>query len=286
MAKKKALGRGLSELIPELEEPETGTTEEGIKFIPLNNIVFSSLQPRRFFKEDEEFEKLVESIKQQGVLQPVLLREIKPGIYECVAGERRVRAARKAGLEEVPAIVKDLDDEAVLVIALIENLQRQDLNPIEEALGYKTLIEKFGYTHEEIAQKVGKDRATVSNLLRLLKLPEVIQEDLIEGRLSVGHAKAILSLDSEELQLKVRDVIIRKGLSVRETERLVARFQAPSKKKEPDPDLLYLADELSKIVGSKVEVRAKGKKTRFVFEFDSLDRAEEFIERIKKGFLS
>ncbi|NPA40373.1 MAG: ParB/RepB/Spo0J family partition protein [Thermodesulfobacteria bacterium] len=287
MGKKRALGRGLSELIPEFEEVESGSVEEGIKYVPIDKIVFSSLQPRKFFKEDEEFEKLVESIKQQGILQPVLLRETEPGIYECVAGERRVRAAKKAGLKEVPAIVKELDDETVLIIALIENLQRRDLNPIEEALGYKTLIEKFGYTHEEVAQKVGKDRATVSNLLRLLKLPKEIQEDLIEGRLSVGHAKAILSLNSEELQLKVRDVVVKKGLSVRETEKLVAKIQTPVKKeKEPDPDLIYLAEELSKVVGSKVEVKTRGKKTRFVFEFDSLDRAEEFIERLKKGFLS
>jgi len=281
--KRKALGKGLSELIPEVEE-------ESIKYILLENILYSPFQPRVQFKEDEAFEELVKSIKEKGILQPILVREKGGGIYECVAGERRLRAAKKAGLKEVPAIVKNISDEEAMVIALIENLQRKNLNPLEEALGYKTLIEKFGYTQEMIAEKIGKDRTTIANLLRLLKLPPLIQEDLLEERLTVGHAKALLSLDSEEKQLYVRNLILEKGLSVRETERLVTQLQGgkiqEKKKKEPDPDLINLSEELSRLVGTQVQVRMKKKKTYLIFEFDKLEGVEEFIEKLKKTFLS
>ncbi|MCD6548627.1 MAG: ParB/RepB/Spo0J family partition protein [Thermodesulfobacterium sp.] len=278
--KKKALGRGLSDLIPEVEE-------ESIKYIVAEKILYSPFQPRIKFEEDEHFKELVKSIKEKGILQPILVREKGGGLYECIAGERRLRAAKKAGLKEVPAIVKNFSDEEALVIALIENLQRKNLNPLEEALGYKNLIEKFGYTQEEIAEKVGKDRATVANLLRLLKLPSVIQEDLLEERLTVGHAKALLSLDSEKKQIYVRNLILEKSLSVRETEKLVSKLQKgeiSKKKKEPDPDLVYLSEELSKLIGTQVQVKTKKKKTYFIFEFDELERAEAFIEKLKKSF--
>jgi len=278
--KKKALGKGLSELIPEIEESP-------IKYIPIDNILYSPFQPRIQFKEDEDFEELVKSIKERGILQPILVRKKGEDLYECVAGERRLRAAKKAGLKEVPAVIKNFTDEEVLLIALIENLQRKNLNPLEEALGYKNLIEKFGYTQEEIAEKVGKDRATVANLLRLLKLPSIIQEDLLEERLTVGHAKALLALDEEEKQIYVRDLILKKGLSVRETEKLVGRLQKgeiSQKKKELDPDLVSLSEELSKIVGIPVQVVTKKKKTYFIFEFNELEKAENFIEKLKKVF--
>ncbi|MBO8144246.1 MAG: ParB/RepB/Spo0J family partition protein [Thermodesulfobacterium sp.] len=278
--KKKALGRGLSDLIPEVEE-------ESIKYIVAEKILYSPFQPRIKFEEDDHFKELVKSIKEKGILQPILVREKGGGFYECIAGERRLRAAKKAGLKEVPAIVKNFSDEEALVIALIENLQRKNLNPLEEALGYKNLIEKFGYTQEEIAEKVGKDRATVANLLRLLKLPSVIQEDLLEERLTVGHAKALLSLDSEKKQIYARNLILERGLSVRETEKLVSKLQKgeiSKKKKEPDPDLVYLSEELSKLIGTQVQVKTKKKKTYFIFEFDELERAEAFIEKLKKSF--
>uniref|UniRef100_A0A7C4NUB3 ParB/RepB/Spo0J family partition protein n=1 Tax=Thermodesulfobacterium geofontis TaxID=1295609 RepID=A0A7C4NUB3_9BACT len=279
--KKKALGKGLSELIPEIEESP-------IKYIPIDNILYSPLQPRIQFKEDEDFEELVKSIKERGILQPILVRKKGEDLYECVAGERRLKAAKKAGLKEVPAVIKNFTDEEVLLIALIENLQRKNLNPLEEALGYKNLIEKFGYTQEEIAEKVGKDRATVANLLRLLKLPSIIQEDLLEERLTVGHAKALLALDEEEKQIYVRNLILKKGLSVRETEKLVGRLQKgeiSQKKKELDPDLVSLSEELSKIVGTPVQVVTKKKKTYFIFEFNELEKAENFIEKLKKVFI-
>ena len=278
--RKKALGKGLSELIPEIEE-------ESIKYIPVENIFYSSFQPRIQFREDESFEELIKSIKERGILQPILVREKGGGLYECIAGERRLRAAQKAGLKEVPAIIKNLSDEEALIVALIENLQRKNLNPLEEAFGYKNLIEKFGYTQEEVAEKVGKDRATIANLLRLLKLPPIIQEDLLEERLTVGHAKVLLSLDSEEKQIYVRNLILKKGLSVRETEKLVSHLQKEGiskKKKEPDPDLVYLSEELSKLIGTQVQVKTKKKKTYFIFEFDELERAENFIEKLKKAF--
>jgi ParB family chromosome partitioning protein len=278
--KKKALGKGLSELIPEIEESP-------IKYILIDNILYSPFQPRIQFREDEDFEELVKSIKERGILQPIIVRKKGEDLYECVAGERRLRAAKKAGLKEIPAIIKNFTDEEVLLIALIENLQRKNLNPLEEALGYKNLVEKFGYTQEEVAEKVGKDRATVANLLRLLKLPSIIQEDLLEERLTVGHAKALLSLDEEEKQIYVRNLILKKGLSVRETEKLVGKLQKgefSQKKKELDPDLVSLSEELSKIAGIPVQVVTKKKKTYFIFEFNELEKAENFIEKLKKVF--
>ena len=192
MNKKSRLGRGLSELIPELSE------KEAFQKISVESIVFSSFQPRITFREDEEFRELLASIEREGLLQPILVRPLGNGLYECVAGERRLRAVKKLGWKEVPAIVKELDDRSALLIALIENLQRKDLNPIETALAYQSLMEKFGFTQEEVAERVGKDRATVANFLRILKLPEEVKQDLLERRLSVGHAKALLSLQDTD----------------------------------------------------------------------------------------
>ncbi len=294
--KKKALGKGLSELIPELKEevsffPEPGETRSrGISYIPVESILFSPFQPRTSFKEDSSFEELVNSIKEKGILQPILVREVGEGLYECVAGERRLRAVKKLGLKTIPAIIKKLSDEEVLLTALVENIQRKDLNPLEEALAYKKLVEKFNYTQEKIAEKTGRDRSTIANLMRLLNLPESIQQDILEGKLSAGHGKALLSLNDEKLQLKIRNLILEKGLSVRDTEKLIARIlkqegeNRDTKKSRQDPDLAFLSEELSKIIGTRVEVRKKGKKTRIVLEFSELERAEEFIELLKKSY--
>lgn len=289
--KKRALGKGLSELIPELseesleKEPTKGFTE-----LPVDFVTFFSLQPRITFKEDEAFQELIRSIQEKGIIQPIVVRKISEGLYECVAGERRLRAAKKLGLKTIPCIIKDLSDEEALLISIMENLQRKDLNPLEVALAYKNLMDKFGYTQEEIAEKVGKDRATVANFLRLLKLPKEIQEDLLKERLTVGHAKALLSLPTEELQLKARAFILEKGLSVRETEKLVERLKKeqeagkPEKTKEPDPDLLMLSEELSRLVGTKVQIKMQRKKPCFILHFDSLESAEKFIEKLKISF--
>ncbi len=289
--KKRALGKGLAELIPELseelseKEPSKGYTE-----LPVDFVTFFSLQPRITFREDESFQELIKSIQEKGIIQPIVVRKISEGLYECIAGERRLRAAKKLGLKTIPVIIKELSDEEALLISIMENLQRKDLNPLEVALAYKNLMEKFGYTQEEIADKVGKDRATVANFLRLLKLPKEIQEDLLKERLSVGHAKALLSLPTEELQLKARAIILEKGLSVRETEKLVEKLkkeheEEPIKKsKEEDPDLCLLSEELSKLIGTKVRVKMQKKKPCFIFHFDSLESAEQFIEKLKTLF--
>lgn len=290
--KKKSLGKGLSELIPELDQEifikNTKQDTELIKFLPVENILTSPFQPRLSFKDDPSFEELVNSIKEKGVLQPILVREVESGLYECIAGERRLRACKKLGLKTIPAIIKKISDEDAYIIALIENLQRKDLNPIEEALGYKKLIEKFGYTQDEIAKKIGKDRSTIANLLRLLKLPPLIQEDIIQGKLTTGHAKALLSLNNEEEQIYVRNIILQKGLSVRETEKLVIKLQKKiqSKKKEKkiDPDLLELSEELSKLIGTPVYVKVSKKKTYFIFEFNDAEKIENFLEILKKHF--
>lgn len=289
--KKRALGKGLSELIPELseesiqKEPSKGLTE-----LPIDFVTFFSLQPRITFKEDEAFQELVRSIQEKGIIQPIVVRKIGEGLYECVAGERRLRAAKKIGLKTIPCIIKDLSDEEALLISIMENLQRKDLNPLEVALAYKNLMDKFGYTQEEIAEKVGKDRATVANFLRLLKLPRDIQDDLLKDRLTVGHAKALLSLPTEELQLKARALILEKDLSVRETERLVERLKKeheggrPKETKELDPDLFLLSEELSRLIGTKVQLKMQRNKPCFILHFDSLERAEQFIEKLKTSF--
>ncbi len=272
----KRLGRGLSALLPEAEGE--------LRTVPIEAIVPSPFQPRRRFSE-EELAELAASIRARGILQPLLVREIAPETYELVAGERRLRAARMAGLAEVPVLVKNLSDEEALSVALIENLQREDLNPLEEAEGYRRLMEEFGFSQEEVAQKVGKDRSTVANALRLLRLPEEIQEDLWEGRLSAGHARALLALEDRETMLAAREEILRRGLSVRETERLVRRLKAgqrSTRRRPPDPDLEALARELSELWGGKVRVEMGRKGARFRFEFEDLEAAERFVAALRR----
>ena len=275
---KKGLGRGLSTLLPE------DTLEEGseIFFCPLEAISPSPYQPR--LKKEEGLEELAASIKEKGVLQPLLVREITPGFYELVAGERRFQAAKMAGLERVPVIVKDLTPQEALELALIENLQRKDLNPIEEARGYQRLIEEFGLTQEEVAQKVGKDRSTVANALRLLRLPEDIQEDVLQGRLSAGHARALLSLENPALMRQARKEILEKGLSVRQTEALVKQLLAERKprKTETDPNIVALERELGQLLGTKVKLSWGKKKGRLTIEFYSTEQFEAFLEKIRE----
>jgi len=279
--KDRRLGRGLSALLSETE------AEGELRTVSISVILPSPFQPRRNFSE-ESLAELAASIKSRGLLQPLLVREIAPGTYELVAGERRLRAAKMAGLSEVPVLVKHFSDEEALSVALIENLQREDLNPLEEAEGYRRLIDEFGLSQEEIARRVGKDRSTVANALRLLRLPEEVKEDLYEGRLSAGHARALLALEDEGLILEARKVILKRGLSVRETEKLVKKLKEgekrPRKKKEPDPDLEALAQEISEILGAKTQIKIIKGKPRFSFEFDSLEAAEEFIARLKESF--
>ena len=276
-SKERGLGKGLEALLPE----KSWQDEPQIFFCPLEAIKPSPYQPR--VKKDAGLEELAASIKEKGVLQPLIVREITPGLYELVAGERRFQAAKLAGVENVPVIVKELSDQEALELALVENLQREDLNPIEEARGYARLMEEFGLTQEEIARRVGKSRAAVANTLRLLKLPEEIQEDLLAERLTAGHARALLALAEPHLMKRVRDEIIRRGLSVRQTEALVKGLK---KEKTPkpakDPNLLALEQELADLLGTKVRFDWRGKRGRLTIEFYSPEQFEAFLNRLRE----
>ena len=279
MAKGKGLGRGLEALLPD----ESWEGEGEVFHCPVEALRPSPFQPR--LKKEAGLEELVASIKEKGLLQPLLVREITPGLYEIVAGERRFQAAKKAGLNKVPVIVKELSDQEALELALIENLQREDLNPLEEAMGYARLMKEFGLTQEEVAQRVGKSRTAVANTLRLLKLPEDLKEDLLQGRLSAGHARALLALEDEGLMRKVRAEILKKGLSVRQTEALVARLKEkkpPSPPPSKDPDLLSLERELQEILGTRVKFSWRGKKGRLTIEFSSPEQFEAFLNRLRE----
>ncbi|WP_022853175.1 ParB/RepB/Spo0J family partition protein [Thermodesulfatator atlanticus] len=280
-SKEKGLGRGLDALLPDETFSEPG---EEIFFCPIEALRPSPYQPR--IQKEKGLEELAASIKEKGLLQPLLVREVTPGIYEIVAGERRFQAARLAGLKRVPVIVKELSHQETLELALIENLQREDLNPIEEALGYQRLMEEFDLTQEEVAQKVGKSRAAVANTLRLLKLPAFLQDDLLNDRISAGHARALLPLAHDENLLRqIRDQIIKKGLSVRETEDLVKKLKektTPKPKESPkDPDIIALEQELAQVIGARVKISWGKNKGKLVIEFKSSEQFESFLERLK-----
>lgn len=255
--KKKALGRGLASLIPEVSSTTT-TTSTGTPILggkkeyflcDIEKIVPNTYQPRKIFNK-EALEELVESIKVHGILQPLVVRQ-KDGQYELIAGERRWRAAQRAGLKQIPILVKEVaTDGHSLEMAIIENIQREALNCIEEAIAYQQLIEEFNLSQEEVAQRVGKSRVTVTNTIRLLKLPAVIREDITSGKISMGHARTILGLESAEDQLLLRELIIKKKLSVRDTERKVQEIlKSKSQGKEPsfasrDANIQALEDSL------------------------------------------
>ncbi|MDA8211334.1 MAG: ParB/RepB/Spo0J family partition protein, partial [Clostridia bacterium] len=218
---KKGLGRGLQALIPDVKPSQESTSENTSKVLelPIAEIRPREDQPRRFFS-DEKLEELAQSIKEHGVIQPIVLRKTDQG-YEIIAGERRWRATRKAGLEFIPAVVKDFQDCDVNEVALIENLQREDLNPIEEALAFQKLVTEFRLTQEQLAQRLGKSRPYIANSLRLLNLPPVIQQLVASGEMTSGHVRPLLGIKSREKQLQLVEVIRKKGLSVRQTEELV-----------------------------------------------------------------
>jgi ParB family chromosome partitioning protein len=256
MVQKRGLGKGLAALLPGAEEPSLGSLE-----IPLAELESNPLQPRRHF-DQAALEELAGTIRAHGVLTPVVVRRTAHG-YQIVAGERRVRAARLAGLTRVPAIVREASNAQALEMALVENLQREDLNPLEAAEAYQRLVEEFALTQEEVAQRVGRERSSVTNALRLLKLPRRIREDLAGGTLSEGHARALLGLERQADQLKARDLIVRKGLSVRATEALVRRLKRGDRKAAPrpaagSPNLQALEDQLRQALGAKVRIVKSG----------------------------
>ncbi len=262
--KKKVLGRGLSALLPGPAEREPDFLR-----IPLSEIRGSGQQPRRSFSPDE-LRDLVDSIREKGVLQPVIVRPTAAG-YELVAGERRLRAAQAAGVGTVPAIVKKFSDRESLEAALVENVQRSDLNAIELAEAYHRLAEEFQLSHEEIARRVGKDRVTVANTVRLLRLPAAVKQAVVDGRLSAGHARALLSAPAGRL-LSIFEAALRKGLSVREVERLCREGEGKGASRKPqrqDPHLKELEDRLSRLGGTRVRIRGTGKKGRFEVSYFS-----------------
>ena len=275
--KRQALGRGLEALIPARRE------ELGIVEIPLVEIRPSQFQPRKRFN-DKKLEELTASIRARGVLSPVIVRQA-PGGYELVAGERRVRAAERAGLQHVPAVVREISNAEMLEVALIENLQREDLNPIEEAEVYRRLTEEFGLKQEDVATRVGRDRASISNTLRLLKLPQKVQADVIEGTLSAGHGRALLALESRDLQLKARQAVIGGDLSVRATELLVKRLKAtPAGQRRilsrQAPELARAEDQLRRALATKVRIVRTGRRGRIEVEFYSEEDLDRLVQKI------
>ncbi len=274
---RQALGRGLEALIPLVKG------EPGVVDIPLAEIRPSPFQPRKRF-DDKGLDELAASIRAQGILSPVIVRQI-PGGYELVAGERRLRAAERAGLERIPAVVREMSNAGMLEVALIENVQREDLNPIEEAEVYRRLIEEFGLIQEEMAARVGKDRTSIANTLRLLKLPHPIREDLIEGAMSAGHGRALLGLDGRDLQLTAREAVIRRGLSVRATELLVKRLKSgPAAQdrtiRRKAPGLAQAEEQLRRTLATKVRIIRRGQRGRIEVEFYSEDDLDRLVRKI------
>ena len=250
MNQKKALGRGLSALIPQKAEPEASLAQ-----IPLDRIALNPYQPRKAFDE-KAIDELTRRVREHGIVQPVVVTRTSDNRYRLIAGERRFRAAQRAGLRSMPAVIKDLLQESdALQIALIENIQREDLNPIEEANAYHQLHDDFGLTQEEISKRVGKERSTVANFLRLLKLPEPVKKLLATGELSMGHARALLSLDSPKKQEQLADRIVRRSLNVRQAEMLASGPTKKKKREKPKDVFTRDAEEkLTKSLRTKVEI--------------------------------
>ncbi|MDE2009542.1 MAG: ParB/RepB/Spo0J family partition protein [Candidatus Omnitrophica bacterium] len=284
----KALGKGLSALIskkPSIDK-EVSSLEiksQDIAYIETISILDNRFQPRQKYDNAKQ-EELKASIKEKGILQPILVRSYKEG-YEVVAGERRLKAAKAIGLKQVPVIIKNVTDREALVLALVENIQREELNAIEEAQGFKRLLEEFQFTQEAVAEAVGKDRTTVTNLLRLLRLPEEIQKHVADARLSMGHARALLGIEDASTQRKMAQVIINKGLSVRQVEDLVKNTRPQGKKptvKIKNRDIEILEEELRKILGTKVFVEDRKGKGKMVIEYYTLDDLDRILGVLRK----
>jgi len=282
-----ALGKGLNSLIPQKKriiirkETGEGNSYQMIWHIPISEITPNSQQPRRDF-DHGSLEDLVISIKKHGILQPLVVTEKDDGGYELIAGERRLRASEIAGLATVPAIVRTVTKQEKLELALIENIQREDLNPIEEAFAFKRLIDEFGLTQQEVSEQVGKSRPSVANAVRLLDLPEVIQKALIDGRLSAGKARALLSLKSEREQLELFKSFVGEKISVREVERAVADRGQKSRKGSVrrDPNIRAQEELLEERLGTKVRITQKGEKGTIVVEYNSKGELKRLLQEL------
>ncbi len=278
MTKRKALGKGLSALIPDADRLDV---EEGNFFqCPIEVIEPNPFQPRQEF-EGLELEELVASVKEKGIITPLLVSKTAEG-YRLIAGERRWRAAQKAGLERVPVVVRETTPLESLELALVENIHRKDLNPIEEAHAYKRWLEDTNRTQEALAKRLGKDRTTITNMLRLLNLPKVIQDDLIHERLSMGHARVLAGIKSTAEQRNMRDVIIKRALSVRQVEELVKRRKSPGRSRPAKSEEAHyfksLADGLKRSLGTKVDIKRRGKQGSIVIYFYSDEELDRLLE--------
>jgi ParB family transcriptional regulator, chromosome partitioning protein len=282
MAKQKGLGRGLDALLA--GDIEAGVAD-GLRMLRVGQLQSGKYQPRSHM-DGAALQTLADSIKTQGIMQPILVREIAPEQYEIIAGERRWRASQMAGLENVPVLIRDIEDESALQMALIENIQRENLNPIEEALGIRRLINEFNMTHEKAADAVGRSRVAVSNLLRLLNLTDVVQQMLMQSKLDMGHARALIGLEAAQ-QVMLANKIVQQALSVRETESLVKKAAHETKpnrqKTATNHDVLALQNTLSEKLGANVniDVKANGAGTLKI-NYSNLDQLDDIIKRISR----
>ena len=285
MAKKARLGKGLDALFGSLDEvSQEDQHPAGLRTLKIDQIRPGRYQPRINIDETALLD-LAASIKKQGVLQPVVVRETTAGSFELIAGERRWRASKLAGLNDIPAVVRKTSDEAALALALIENIQREDLNPIEEAAGLKRLLEEFGMTHEQVAEGVGRSRVAVTNLLRILNLDPLVREHLEYGRLEMGHGRALLSLP-QHTQASVAEIAIRQRFSVRQTEQLVRKQLSGARGKHPissdkDADIKQLETELSESLGTTVNIDDKRGRGKLLIDYHSLDQLDGIIKKLK-----
>ncbi|WIF95867.1 ParB/RepB/Spo0J family partition protein [Caminicella sporogenes] len=287
---KRGLGKGLSALIPQGYNQsfvdENSKDDKVIKMIKINNIRPNEKQPRKYFNE-EKIKDLEESIREHGIVQPIIVRKIPSG-FEIVAGERRWRAAKNASLKEIPCIIKDLNDEETVKLSLIENLQREDLNDIEEALAYKRLIDEYNMTQEKISRLVGKSRTYIANTLRLLNLSRHVKDLIIEEKITGGHGRALLRIKDEKLQKQVALKVIEENLTVREVEKFVAGLLEKSERKEKkkvnkDSNIIFLEETLKEVLGTKVNIVKGKKKGKIEIEYYSDDDLERIINLLKNN---
>jgi len=282
--KRPALGRGLSALIPEAPVAATAAAAERALDVDIDLLRPNRFQPRTVI-DDARIEALSRSIKAQGVIQPIVVRKADKG-YEIIAGERRWRASQMAGLLRVPVVVRDIPEERLLAVALIENIQREDLNPIEEAMAYRRLADEYNMTQDQISDAVGKDRSTVANVMRLLKLPREVRENVGAGSLSMGHARALLSLSDEAAQLQVAREVVSRNLSVRETEAMVKKAVEPARPREEMPKDVHTRaaeEKLRFALGTRVRIVRKGKAGRIEVDFTSEDELHRIYEQLTGG---
>lgn len=293
--KKGGLGRGLDALFADVpvkesaaeknqNEKNSADDRDRVQYIKIHDIMPNANQPRKTFNE-EKIGELADSIKEHGIIQPIVVRKREKG-YEIVAGERRWRAAIKAELSQVPCLVRELNDEQNMLIAIIENMQREDLNPIEEAEGLRQMSETFGMTQEQISKSLGKSRPYITNSMRLLKLPDYIRDSIAEGQLSAGHGRTLITVTDEKTRRELWQRIVSEGLSVREAEKLSSsggkhKKKKPAASKKKIPDVLRVEAELKEVLGTRVSINKKGSKGKIEIEYYSSEELERLIEMLK-----